>query len=142
MTTPAPSIDDVIYAIRAYAHYRGWAPYELAKQARLGPTTLRDFRKDKWAPNVITLRILRDLIPDDFDPDTIPGVPVPEADDAPSRRHDGSGVEGVDWHNLRHKWRATIERRGHKEVIGYFADFEAAAAARRKAERKAPGSGS
>ena len=139
MTKPAPSIDDVIYAIRAYAHYRGWAPYELAKQARLGPTTLRDFRKFKWAPNVITLRILRDLIPDDFDPDKVRGVPDPEGADAPSRRGGGSGVPGVDWHNLAHKWRATIEGDDDRKVVlGYFEDFEAAVAARQKAEKELP----
>jgi hypothetical protein len=87
MTKPAPTIDDVIYAIRAYAHQQGWTMYAIAKRARIQPTTLRDFHKLKWTPNAATLRILRSLVPDDFDPAKAKPPPVLEDDD------DGEGPQ-------------------------------------------------
>jgi hypothetical protein len=52
------------------------------------------------------------------------------------RRNNTSGVNGVTWYAARGKWQASI-RVNHKTImLGRFSDIEAAATARKKAERE------
>lgn len=46
-----------------------------------------------------------------------------------------SGVTGVCWSSQTSKWRAEIKHNGKRQCLGYFADFAAAVAARKEAER-------
>lgn len=45
-----------------------------------------------------------------------------------------SGAPGVIWRECYQRWQASIKRKGKMHFLGNFADFEAAAAARRAAE--------
>lgn len=78
MTTPAPTVDDVIYAIRVYFRSQRCTVYKIAQLSGLGTTSLRDMFRDNWLPGTMTLRVLRSLIPDDFDPEAAPPFEVEE----------------------------------------------------------------
>lgn len=83
----APSVDDAIYAIRAYVAHRGWSVYELARQAGIARTSLVRFEYRMWAPKTETLRALYSIVPHDFDPASV-AMPVihDERNPAPPRR--------------------------------------------------------
>ena len=49
------------------------------------------------------------------------------------RKDNTSGVTGVCWHKTRKQWVVRISTDRKVKCVGYFADFEAAVAARRKA---------
>jgi len=89
---PLPSVDDAISVIKAYARFKGWTRWRLAKEARMHDTTLRDFDSPLWSPTVATLRILYALIPADFDPATAP--PDPMLSPPPKDASDGPHPQG------------------------------------------------
>jgi hypothetical protein len=64
----APSVDDAIFAIRAYVRYKGWSIPKLAAASGLDRSSLRYIHEIEWAPKTETLRVLYSLIPPDFDP--------------------------------------------------------------------------
>lgn len=68
----APTVDDVIAAIRAYARQQQWTRKDIARAAGMHDTTLRDFWEPSWSPTTPTLRILRALLPEGFDPRKVP----------------------------------------------------------------------
>ena len=51
-------------------------------------------------------------------------------------KHNKSGVVGVQWDSRRRKWVAQIKSESVNHVLGRFNSFEAAAAARKQAERE------
>jgi hypothetical protein len=55
---------------------------------------------------------------------------------AARRKDNASGVTGVYWSDWRNKWQAYIRLQGKKRHLGYFNDIEAAASARKVAERE------
>jgi hypothetical protein len=51
-------------------------------------------------------------------------------------RNNTSGVRGVSWHSVKHRWYARIMFKGKNYHLGTFVELEDAAAARREAEEK------
>lgn len=52
------------------------------------------------------------------------------------RKCNKSGVQGVYWHNAKSRWVASIRHGGKQIEIGTFLDLEAAAGARKAAEKQ------
>jgi len=86
----AASVDDAIFAIRAYARVRGWTKSRVAVEAGLADTSLRQFWLDTWQPRPDMLRVLHALIPPDFDPYTV-DLPPPVEKLSRRSRHSVNG---------------------------------------------------
>ncbi len=52
-----------------------------------------------------------------------------------ARRTNTSGAKGVSWHKHSMKWRACIRSNGRQISLGYYCSFDAAVAARQRAEK-------
>ena len=48
------------------------------------------------------------------------------AENIVARRGSGSGVRGVYWDNVAHRWRASVCHNGHRYYVGIFADLNVA----------------
>lgn len=85
MPVPAPSVDDVIVAIRAHAVSRKWTIADVARDAKLSFSGLRHMWQPGWNPKADMLRVLRSRVPDDFDPAPWPQK-QPRRKPAPKRK--------------------------------------------------------